>query len=129
MWEGIELFRTGRQHGTDEIGAVRWPPSPGSSSALRTSLPSIPLTATTGCPEVENLLTQHRPQATVVNADATRSVTGDPITRSERHCQGLQPRILDGQCCCSYGGGLPNASYLVRNRKASSIVRISYERS
>ena len=82
-WEGIELLRTGGQHGTGEIGATM---APVSGFVLRA--PEEPALYITGdtiwCPEVTDALARHRPQAAVVNAGAAQFVTGDPITMSER---------------------------------------------
>jgi len=82
-WEGIELLRTGGQHGTGEIGATM---APVSGFVLRA--PEEPALYITGdtiwCPEVTDALARHRPRAAVVNAGAAQFVTGDPITMSER---------------------------------------------
>ncbi len=93
VWEDIELFRTGGQRGTGEIGAAM---APVSGFVLRA--PEEPTLYIAGdtiwYPEVENVLTQHRPQVTVVNAGAAQFLTGDPISMSERRRRGLPPRAL-----------------------------------
>jgi L-ascorbate metabolism protein UlaG (beta-lactamase superfamily) len=77
-WRGIEFVRTGGRHGTGEIGRRM---APVSGFVLRA--PSEPVLYVAGdtifCPEVEDALSGHRPDVTVVNAAGARFLTGDPI--------------------------------------------------
>jgi L-ascorbate metabolism protein UlaG (beta-lactamase superfamily) len=78
-WHGIELHRTGGQHGTGEIGARM---APVSGCVLRAAgEPTLYLAGDTiWCPEVEQALQSYRPDVVIVNAGAAQFLTGGPIT-------------------------------------------------
>lgn len=78
-WRGIDLTRTGGQHGTGEIGKKM---APVSGYVLQApEEPSLYIAGdTVWCPEVAQALDAHRPDLTVVYSGAARFLTGDPIT-------------------------------------------------
>lgn len=77
-WRGIGIERTAGRHGTGEIGHRM---APVSGFVVRTEGEPVLYVAgdTIFCPEVEEALATHRPEATVVNAAGARFLTGDPI--------------------------------------------------
>lgn len=82
VWEGIRVQRTGGQHGTGEIGQKMAP-----VSGFILSAPAEPKLYIAGdtiyCADVEDALTTHRPDVTVVNGGGARFNIGDPITMTE----------------------------------------------
>jgi L-ascorbate metabolism protein UlaG (beta-lactamase superfamily) len=78
-WEGIDIIRTGGQHGAGEIGQMM---NPVSGYVLQTS--NEPLLYIAGdtiyCQEVETALATHRPEITVLNGGGARFKVGAPIT-------------------------------------------------
>jgi L-ascorbate metabolism protein UlaG (beta-lactamase superfamily) len=79
IWNGIEITRTGGQHGTGEIGRKM---APVSGFVLRA--PGEPVLYIAGdtiwCKEVEEVLGTFKPALAVVNAGAAQFLEGDPIT-------------------------------------------------
>ena len=79
VWEGIQLKRTGGQHGTGEIGEKMAPVSGYVLSAKNE--PNLYIAGDTiYCADVETALDRHRPDVTVVNGGGARFIVGDPIT-------------------------------------------------
>lgn len=80
-WNGIEIARTGGQHGTGEIGRRM---APVSGFVLRAAgEPTLYIAGDTiWCGEVEEALNSFRPNVVIVNAGAARFLEGDPITMS-----------------------------------------------
>ncbi len=78
-WEGIEIRRTGGQHGTGEIGKRM---APVSGFVLRAADEGILYIAgdTIWCPEVLEALRRHAPAVTVANSGGAQFHEGDPIT-------------------------------------------------
>lgn len=78
-WHGIEVTRTGGQHGTGEIGARMGPVS---GFVFRAAgQPTVYIAGdTVWCAEVEDALREHQPDVIVVNAGAAQFLVGDPIT-------------------------------------------------
>jgi len=78
-WEGIEVHRTGGQHGAGEVGRRM---APVSGFALRAPGERTLYIAgdTIWCREVEEALRLHAPAVTVVNAGAAQFLEGGPIT-------------------------------------------------
>lgn len=78
-WHGIEVTRTGGQHGTGEIGARMGPVS---GFVFRASgAPTLYIAGdTVWCPELETALREHAPDVIVLNAGAAQFLTGGPIT-------------------------------------------------
>ena len=78
-WNGIEITRTGGQHGTGELGKKM---APVSGFVLRAAgEPALYIAGDTiWCAEVEAALTKFKPNITVVNAGGARFLQGDPIT-------------------------------------------------
>jgi L-ascorbate metabolism protein UlaG (beta-lactamase superfamily) len=78
-WRGVELHRTGGQHGTGEIGARM---APVSGFVLRAAgEPTLYIAGDTlWCPEVEQALQSYQPDVVVVNAGAAQFLSGGPIT-------------------------------------------------
>jgi L-ascorbate metabolism protein UlaG (beta-lactamase superfamily) len=89
-WEGIQITRTGGQHGTGKIGKAM---APVSGFVLRA--PGEPALYIAGdtiwCEEVESSIQQHRSSVIVVNTGAAQFLEGDPITMTAndviRTCQ------------------------------------------
>jgi L-ascorbate metabolism protein UlaG (beta-lactamase superfamily) len=79
VWNGIEIVRTGGQHGRGEIGKAM---APVSGFVLRASgEPTLYIAGDTiWCEEVRVALRAHRPAIVVVNAGAAQFLEGDPIT-------------------------------------------------
>jgi L-ascorbate metabolism protein UlaG (beta-lactamase superfamily) len=80
-WQGIEIFRTGGQHGTGEIGKKM-----GIVSGYLLKAggePSLYIAGdTVWCPEVKEALEAHRPEVVVLYSGAASFLTGGPITMS-----------------------------------------------
>lgn len=78
-WHGLELTRTGGQHGTGEIGERMGKVS---GFVIRAEgEPTLYLAGDTiWCPEVEDALAAHAPAIVVVNSGAAQFLVGDPIT-------------------------------------------------
>jgi len=78
-WEGIEIVRTGGQHGKGEIAKML---APVSGFVLRA--PGEPTLYIAGdtiwCDEVQQAIREHQPRLIVVNAGAAQFLEGDPIT-------------------------------------------------
>jgi L-ascorbate metabolism protein UlaG (beta-lactamase superfamily) len=76
---GIEITRTGGQHGTGEIAKML---APVSGFVLRAhGEPTLYIAGDTiWCDEVENAIAEHRPDIIVINAGGARFLRGDPIT-------------------------------------------------
>jgi L-ascorbate metabolism protein UlaG (beta-lactamase superfamily) len=78
-WNGIQITRTGGQHGTGEIAKAM---APVSGFVLRA--PGEPVLYIAGdtiwCEEVRTTVDTYRPEIMVVNAGAARFLEGDPIT-------------------------------------------------
>ena len=77
-WRGIHFTRTTGHHGTGEIGRRM---APVSGFVLKhAGSPTLYIAGDTiWCAEVDEVLRQHRPAVTVVNAGGARFLTGDPI--------------------------------------------------
>src|SRR5207302_468686 len=95
-WEGIEIHRTGGQHGVGEVGRRM---APVSGFVLRSPGERTLYIAgdTIWCREVEEALRLHAPAVTVVNAGAaqhrrTTPVAASPITPPTRNAPGA-PQI------------------------------------
>jgi L-ascorbate metabolism protein UlaG (beta-lactamase superfamily) len=78
-WNGIEITRTGGQHGRGEIAKAM---APVSGIVLRTSgEPTLYIAGDTiWCDEVETAIREHKPAVVVVNSGAAQFLEGDPIT-------------------------------------------------
>jgi L-ascorbate metabolism protein UlaG (beta-lactamase superfamily) len=78
-WNGIEISRTGGQHGRGEIGKAM---TPVSGFVLRAQgEPTLYIAGDTiWCSEVEDALSRFQPKVTVVNTGTAQFLEGDPIT-------------------------------------------------
>jgi L-ascorbate metabolism protein UlaG (beta-lactamase superfamily) len=78
-WEGIEIIRTGGQHGTGEIGKAM---APVAGFVLKNAgEPTLYIAGDTiWCREIEHAIATHKPDVIVVNAGAAQFNEGDPIT-------------------------------------------------
>ena len=79
-WRGIEIYRTGGQHGTGELGRKMGPVS---GFVLKGEhLPTLYIAGDTiWCPEVQQALEHYTPDIVVLNTGAATYVTGGgPIT-------------------------------------------------
>jgi L-ascorbate metabolism protein UlaG (beta-lactamase superfamily) len=78
-WQGIQIYRTGGQHGTGEIGQKM-----GKVSGFVLKKPGVPKLYIAGdtiwCDEVQLALEKHRPVVVVFNAGTAQFMSGDPIT-------------------------------------------------
>jgi len=78
-WQGIQICRTGGQHGTGEVGKRM-----GAVSGYVLKGKGEPVLYIAGdtiwCPEVEEALRIHQPQIVVLYAGAAAFLTGGPIT-------------------------------------------------
>jgi L-ascorbate metabolism protein UlaG (beta-lactamase superfamily) len=78
-WHGIEVTRTGGQHGTGEIGALM-----GNVSGFVFKASGEPTLYIAGdtvwCPEFEAALNEHTPDVIILNSGAAQFLKGDPIT-------------------------------------------------
>lgn len=89
-WKGIEIHRTGGQHGTGEIAKML---APVSGFVLRAAgEPTLYIAGdTVWCNEVQDALKQYKPDIVVVNTGGARFLEGDPITMTAddviRTCQ------------------------------------------
>jgi L-ascorbate metabolism protein UlaG (beta-lactamase superfamily) len=83
-WERIEIFRTGGQHGTGEIGKKM-----GIVSGYVLKAEGEPVLYVAGdtvwCPEVKEALQTYRPEAVVLYSGAASFLTGGPITMNADH--------------------------------------------
>lgn len=78
-WRGIEIRRTGGQHGTGEIAKMLAPVS--GFVLLAAGKPTFYIAGDTiWCEDVQRALREHRPRVVVVNTGAARFLEGDPIT-------------------------------------------------
>jgi len=78
-WRGIEIRRTGGQHGTGEIAKMLAPVS--GFVLLAAGNPTLYIAGDTiWCEDVERALRDHRPKVIVLNTGAARFLEGDPIT-------------------------------------------------
>ena len=79
QWRGLEIARTGGQHGTGEIGERMGPVS---GFVLRAAgEPTLYIAGDTiWCPEVQQALASFQPDVVVLNAGAAQFLTGGPIT-------------------------------------------------
>jgi L-ascorbate metabolism protein UlaG (beta-lactamase superfamily) len=78
-WNGIEITRTGGQHGRGEIAKAM---APVSGFALRAKgEPTLYIAGDTiWCEEVQIAAREHKPAVVVVNTGAAQFLEGDPIT-------------------------------------------------
>ena len=78
-WQGIQIYRTGGQHGTGEIGKKM-----GMVSGYLLKGKGEPALYIAGdtiwCPEVQKALQAHQPEVVVLYAGAAAFLTGGPIT-------------------------------------------------
>lgn len=97
-WRGLQLARTGGQHGTGELGRKLGP-----VSGFVLSCPGEPSFYIAGdtvwCEEVEQALRLHQPDVTLVNAGAAQFLKGGPITMTAedvcRVCRALpQTKVI-----------------------------------
>ncbi|MFT3824333.1 MAG: MBL fold metallo-hydrolase [Chitinophagaceae bacterium] len=80
-WEGIQITRTGAQHGTGEIGAKM---APVSGFVLNDGKESVYLAGDTiWCSDVEDAIDTYQPDMIVLNAGAAQFDMGDPIIMTE----------------------------------------------
>ncbi len=82
-WQGLQLFRTGGQHGSGELGKKMGPVS--GFVLTGGNAPSLYIAGdTVWCPEIEQALEQFSPEVVVLNAGAATYATGGgPITMNE----------------------------------------------
>jgi L-ascorbate metabolism protein UlaG (beta-lactamase superfamily) len=78
-WRGVEIVRTGGQHGTGDIGQLMGPVS---GFVLRAAgEPTLYIAGDTiWCPDVAQALQSFQPDVVILNAGAAQFLTGDPIT-------------------------------------------------
>jgi L-ascorbate metabolism protein UlaG (beta-lactamase superfamily) len=81
-WNGVNIHRTGGEHGTGDIGEKMGPVS---GYVLRLAgEPSVYIAGDTiWCPEVEQVLANAKPDVVVLFSGAAQFLTGDPITMTD----------------------------------------------
>lgn len=83
-WQGIQVFRTGGQHGTGEIGKKM-----GIVSGYVLKVKGEPALYIAGdtiwCPEVKEALQTYNPEVVVLYSGAAAFLTGGPITMNADH--------------------------------------------
>jgi L-ascorbate metabolism protein UlaG (beta-lactamase superfamily) len=79
VWNGIEITRTGGQHGRGELAKAM---APVSGFVLRAEgEPTLYIAGDTiWCGDVQDVLREHKPAIVVVNTGAAQFLEGDPIT-------------------------------------------------
>jgi L-ascorbate metabolism protein UlaG (beta-lactamase superfamily) len=93
-WQGIQVFRTGGQHGTGEIGKKMGIVS---GYVLKAEgEPSLYIAGDTiWCPEVKEALRTYKPEVVVLYAGGASFLTGGPITMNADHviavCREIPP--------------------------------------
>lgn len=76
-WEGIQIIRTGGQHGTGEIGKLLGPVS---GYLIRFEEEEVYIAGDTiWCNEVKQSIDLFKPKNIVLNGGCVRFITGDPI--------------------------------------------------
>jgi len=87
-WQGLQIFRTGGQHGTGEIGKKM-----GIVSGYVLKVggePSLYIAGDTiWCPEVKEALLTHKPDVAILYSGAAAFLTGGPITMNADHVVAL----------------------------------------
>ena len=82
-WDGLQIFRTGGQHGTGEIRQAMGEVS-GFVLKAASDQPSESSLYIAGdtiwCADMETALSRYQPEVVIVNAGAAQFLTGDPIT-------------------------------------------------
>ena len=83
-WQGIQIFRTGGQHGTGEIGRKMGIVS---GYVLKAAgEPSLYIAGDTiWCPEVKEALLTYKPEVIILYSGAAAFLTGGPITMNADH--------------------------------------------
>ena len=83
-WRGIQIFRTGGQHGTGEIGKKMGIVS---GYVLKAAgEPSLYIAGDTiWCPEVKEALLTYKPEVIILYSGAAAFLTGGPITMNADH--------------------------------------------
>lgn len=77
-WRGLNIHKTGGQHGTGEIGKAMGPVS---GFVLQNENCCIYIAGDTiWCDQVAQAIKEHRPHVVVLNAGGAQFLTGDPIT-------------------------------------------------
>ena len=83
-WQGIQIFRTGGQHGTGEIGKKM-----GIVSGYVLKAAGEPSVFVAGdtiwCPEVKEALLTYKPEVIILYSGAAAFLTGGPITMNADH--------------------------------------------
>jgi L-ascorbate metabolism protein UlaG (beta-lactamase superfamily) len=90
-WNGLEITRTGGQHGTGEIAIELAPVSGFAIGDLYIAGDTI------WCKEVDEAIALHRPRVAVVNGSGARFLEGDPIvmtTDDIREVVGRVPNVV-----------------------------------
>lgn len=78
-WNGIQISRTGGQHGRGDVGQRMAPVSGYVLSSAGS--PTVYVAGdTVWCPEVESAIQTHKPDVVIVNAGAAQFLEGGPIT-------------------------------------------------
>jgi L-ascorbate metabolism protein UlaG (beta-lactamase superfamily) len=83
-WLGLEVARTGGNHGTGELGQALGPVSGFVVDGVYIAGDTI------WCDEVADALMRHRPRAVVVNGSGARFLAGDPIVMDARDVRALR---------------------------------------
>ena len=95
-WRGIQIFRTGGQHGTGEIGKRMGIVS---GSVLKAGgEPALYIAGDTiWCPEAREALQTYKPEVVVLYSGAAAFLTGGPITMNADHVVAVCREIPSGK--------------------------------
>lgn len=98
QWEGIDIFRTGGQHGTGEIGKKMGNVS---GFVFKWKDHSLYIAGDTiYCEEVIQALNEHQPATIVLNAGGAQFLTGDPITMTPADITKVKLQIPEASVIC-----------------------------
>lgn len=90
-WQGIQIVRTGGQHGTGDLGKQMGPVSGFILKAENE--PTIYIAGDTiWCMEMEEAIAEHTPDIILVNGGEAQFLTGDPITMGPRDMSQVSER-------------------------------------
>ena len=94
--DGIQVARTGGQHGTGEIAEML---APVSGFVLRAEgEPTVYIAGDTiWCDEVRDALDEHRPDVVVINGSGARFTEGDPIVMTAEDVATVARHVLPAQ--------------------------------
>ena len=119
-FKGLQIYRTGGQHGTGKIGRMMGQVS---GFVLEYNLTKIYIAGdTTWCPQVEEALEKFTPDYVVVNAGAAQFVKGDPSTMTTADVMQVCKKIPSAQIITVHMEAV-NHCYLRRNELRKMVLQ------